>query len=120
MIQPLHGDDCDVFTDADHEMVEWADGKCRVVFSYSQVGKAISAHFACRQAGLRKVKTAINEFCEWAFYAYEWCRMIYAVVDTNSSRNVVKKCGFDYLTTRNGYDIYVRMGFDPNHGRVGS
>jgi hypothetical protein len=89
-------------------VVEWRESDCRVVFSYAQQGHAITAHFAAGKESLREVKTAINDFVEWAFYAYEWCRMVFAVIGIPSVERLVRKCGFVPLAQVGIYQVYWR------------
>lgn len=87
--------------------VEWEG---LVVFSYARRGNAIMAHFASGKDGLRFIKPAINDFVEWVFNEYEWCRMILANIDkTNQSVvRLVKKCGFDHVKYCKDTVIYGR------------
>lgn len=83
----------------------------RVVFSYARKGNAITAHFACNKSALRQLKPKINEFCQWIFDSYEWCEMIFALIEIHrkSVERLVKKCGFSYLTSSPEAVAYVRM-----------
>tara|TARA_R110000851_G_C12885232_1_gene546516 strand:- start:391 stop:672 length:282 start_codon:yes stop_codon:yes gene_type:complete len=87
--------------------VEWTK-KGRIVFSFAQRGKAIAGHFAADKKGLRHIKEAINDFCEWAFYTFEWCRMMLAMIQKPSVERIVRKCGFVFLGESTKAKIYMR------------
>jgi hypothetical protein len=108
MIKFCQGDDLGVPRIPECMVVEWAEGNNKVVFSYAQQGKGITAHFAAAKKSLREVKTAINDFCEWVFWAYPWCRMIFAVIGIKSVERLVQKCGFKFLTAKGPYQVYAR------------
>ena len=98
MIYALSGDNLGVCHDEDYRIVEWR-GNGRVVFAYAQKGKAMTAHFAAEKSALRQIKPAINEFCEWVFKEYPWCKMILANVGTKSVVRLINKCGFEHVIT---------------------
>lgn len=108
MIRHLSGDDLGVPRIPEAIVVEWVESDCRVVFSYARQGNGITAHFAAGKESLREVKTAINDFCEWALWAYDWCEMIFAIIGKESIERIVKKCGFKYLTPADQYQVYMR------------
>lgn len=109
MIRHLTGSDLGVPRIPEALVVEWAEGSHRVVFSYAKQGDGITAHFAAGKESLREVKSAIDDFVEWIFWAYEWCRMIFAVVAVSSVKRVVKKCGFSWVADSGPYQVYARM-----------
>lgn len=108
MICKLCGPDLGVAKIPEAMLVEWREGSGRVVFSYARQGNALSAHFACGKESLRMVKDAINDWCEWALWAYPWAEMIFAVIGIKSVERIVKKCGFEFLTEREGFRVFVR------------
>ena len=105
----LKGDDLGVYHDDNYQIVECLNG--HIVFSYAKKGKAMTAHIASDKIGLRYVKPAINSFCEWIFNVYDWCEMIFAVMDKElkSMTRIVKKCGFNYLTDNHEHTVYARL-----------
>lgn len=110
MIRSLTGSDLDVPRDENYLVCEWSDGRNRIVFSFCQKGdKAISAHIASGKRSLRKVKIAINEFCQWAFETMDWCSFIFALTDLSGIENVCKKCGFELLCERANIKALVRV-----------
>lgn len=88
--------------------VEWT-GEGRIIASYAERGNAISAHFASDKQGLRHIKSAINDFCQWIFNKYEWCTMVLAMIKKPSVERVVLKCGFSYLASQNDINVYMRV-----------
>lgn len=98
MIRFLTGPDLGIPRIPEALVVEWTEADARVVFSYAKQGEGITAHFACEKDSLREVKTAINDFAEWCWWAYPWCKMVFAVIGKPSIERIVQKCGFSYLT----------------------
>jgi hypothetical protein len=95
-----HGDLQGVVMSPNNIAVEW-DGPGRILFSFAQRGEAISIHFSSDKKGLRHIKEAINDFCDWIFYVCEWCEMILAFIknETKSVVRLVKKLGFFHVIT---------------------
>ncbi len=108
-MRALSGSDLGVTRDENYRVCEWAENGKRVVFSYARKGNGIAAHFACGKDSLRSVKTAINAFCDWAFWAYDWCRMIFAFIAVPSVERIVQKCGFHKLADVDKGVVYVRL-----------
>lgn len=108
MIEDFKGDDCGIARDENHALFQWVDGKYRVVFSITQRGRALVAHFACRKESLRQVKKAIQEFVEWCFEHYEWAQYVAAPIAKKSVCRIVEKCGFRKIADVPKGAIYVR------------
>jgi hypothetical protein len=108
VISHLTGSDLGVPRTSDYFVCEWREDDKRVVFSFSQKGNAMNAHFACGKESLRKVKTAIDDFCKWVFWGFPWCKMIFACTDRKSVERIVEKCGFEYLCQEDEGAVYVR------------
>ena len=106
--KPATGDLLGVAVSPRNMCVEW--NECgRVVFSFAKRGLAISGHFSADRKGSRNIKAAINDFCEWAFYAFEWCTMMMAMIQKPSVERLVLKCGFTHLASSEESEIYVRL-----------
>ena len=105
----LKGNDLGVYHDDNYRMVECYEG--HIVFSFAKKGNAMTAHLASDKIGLRNIKQAIDSFCQWLFKEYEWCKMIFAVINKNrkSVMRIVKKCDFDYLIDDNRHSVYARQ-----------
>lgn len=104
----LTGPDLGVTRDENYRVCEW-EGEGRVVCSYTQLGEAISAHFACDKKGLKNMKSAINDFCGWAFSLYPWCKMILAITDKASVGRLVQKCQFSHVGEFEHASVYARV-----------
>lgn len=74
----------------------------------------MTAHIASDKYGLRRVKEAINQFCDWLFRVYEWCEMIFAVTSKASVKRLAERCGFELVAKDKSNDIYVRY----RYGRI--
>jgi hypothetical protein len=85
-----------VIKNENYMVVEWL-GCLGVFFSFAKRGMAINAHIASNKDGLRKLSIAINEFCEWVFDTYEWCRDILAIVKKNSICKLIQRCEFKHI-----------------------
>ena len=95
-------------TSDNHINVEWV-GEGRVLFSMTQLGDALSCHFAADKAGLRWIKQAIEEFCSCAFSWFGWCKMIIAAINKPSVERIVRKCGFSRFGTSGNTLMYMRQ-----------
>ena len=109
MIRALSGDDLGVPRIPVALLVEWVEGGKRVVFSYARQGNGITIHLAAKRDSLYCLEAALNDFCEWLFWAYEWCEMIFGIIGRKSLERLAMKCGFVWLTRTPDYEIYVRM-----------
>lgn len=94
-------------------VVRWqGDNESKILFSFAKRGNAISAHFASDKKGLRYLKEAIDDFCNWAFFVFSWCTMVLAFVNKPSVGRLITKCGFNEIATHKQSIIYMRA----NHG----
>jgi hypothetical protein len=109
LFEPYSGDLIGLPTSENHLVFRWAEPGCKVLFSITQHGKSASCHFASDKRGLRHLKRAFNEFCEFVFDQYEWCKMIIAKIDRKSVCKLVEKCGFALVLERSNKYIYVRV-----------
>lgn len=95
-----------IASDENHVVVRWSEAP--VFFSFAQKGGAISAHFSSERGALRVLRKAIECFCRWAFLSMPWCEMIMACVTRASVKRLLPSCGFEYLKSLKGLDVYVR------------
>lgn len=107
MIRMLSGSDLGVPRIPEAWVLEWAEQEKRVVFSFTQKGGAMEAHFAAGKESLRSVKDAISDFCEWVFWAYPACEAILAPIGRKSIERIVKKCRFIFLCECGPYQVYM-------------
>lgn len=104
---PAIGDLRGLPTDQNHINVKWASGD--VWFSYSRRGEAISMHFSAGKSWRRQIRLAANQFCEWIFLMYPWCRMILAIIGPKSVVKLASSCGFLFVASRNGRTYMARV-----------
>lgn len=102
------GDLIGLATDANHVVFRWIESDCKILFSVARVGKGCSCHFASDKNGLRHIKQAINEFCEFLFRKFKWCNMILAKVEKNSVERLIRKCGFAKVGALDNVTAYMR------------
>lgn len=91
-----------------HMIFRWRHPDCKVLFSVTQMGEAVSCHFASCPKGLRHLKKAIDEWCQFVFQALDWCTMVIAQVVKPSVGRLIEKCGFSQVAEVDGLMIYTR------------
>lgn len=104
---PYCGPTGDLLTNENHLVFQYQDCP-EILFSVSRRGNAASAHFSCGKSGLRHLKQAINDFCNWVFWLFDWCEMILAQVKKESVGRLIQKCGFDMVAKVKGITVYAR------------
>lgn len=93
---------------SDENHLNFAWNKGQVFFSSARRGDGLSCHFSARKANLRQIKQAINEFVEFAFFLFPWCKMIMAVVPISGSvSRLIIKLGFE-LVSANDVALYIK------------
>lgn len=92
----------------DHLVYRWVRDDCKVLFSVTRLGDAVSCHFASDKAGLRHIKKAIDEWCQFVFETLNWCTMVIAQIVKPSVARLVEKCGFNPVGEVDGILIYAR------------
>lgn len=107
MFKLAEGDLLGLPTNENHINVEWEER--RVLFSMTRRGDALSCHFTSDKDGLRHIKSAIHDFCNWAFSIFKWCKMIIALIKKPSVARLVSKCGFSHIGNNDSAAIYVRV-----------
>ncbi len=90
-----------------YHVVKWP-GPGKIFGSYVRRGEALTVHFSSDKKGLRHIKQAINDFCEWAFHMFEWCKMIIALIEKPSVIRLVEKCGFKKVAVFKKGSAYAR------------
>ena len=106
---PYSGDDYQgLGYDENHEVYQWL-GPGKILFSATRKGNAISAHFSSNKQGLRSVKIAINEFSQFIFDVFDWCKMIMGIIDAPSVGRIVEKCGYIHSVNidKTGSKVYL-------------
>ena len=93
-------------TDENHLNYKWNRPDCKILFSASRKGNAMSCHLASDKRGLRKLRIAFSEFIDFIFSNFKWCTMILAKIIPNSLKRFSEKVGFTYLISTPEYDVY--------------
>ena len=106
--KPYSGDLIGLPTSDNHLSFRWIEPSCKILFSVCRQGNAASCHLATDKKGLRKLKQAINEYCDFVFWLFDWCKMIIGKVEKDSIGRILKKCSFKLLGNSGKVTIYVR------------
>jgi len=80
-------------TSKTHKNFRWAEPDCKILASVTQVGNAVSSHFASDKKGLRKLKEAIKDFESFCF-GFLGAKMIIAKIKKPSVERLMQRCGF--------------------------
>jgi len=87
---------------------KWINPDCNILFSVTRQGNAASVHFASDEAGRYKLKEAVEDWCEFCFWLFDWCTIIVGVIKRHSVCKLAEKCGFTYLMPLGDKLVYVR------------
>ena len=101
------GDTGDLLTSETFYNFIWLEPNCKILFSVTQQGKDANCHFCSDKAGLRKLEQAINEWCEFCFNLFPWCKMIIGIIEKSSIRKLAEKCGFQCIISFCNNDKFV-------------
>lgn len=96
-------------TDINHLNFRWLGKGCNIMFSVARQGNAASCHFSSDRKGLRKLKQAINEWCEFVFWMFDWCEMIIGKVEKENISKLLKECDFKLCGKADNVLAYVRL-----------
>lgn len=107
--QPYSGDLIGLPTSDAHVVFKWSNPDCKILFSASRQGNAMSLHFASDKPGLRNVKSAIESFVIFIFDKYPWCEMVLAKVQLPSVGRLIIKLGFELLTKTQYCSVYIKL-----------
>ena len=105
--KPYAGDLIDLPTSDNHLNFRWLEPDCKVLFSVCRQGNGASCHFASDKKGIFKIKRAINEFCDFVFWMFDWCEIIIAKVELKKVEAIIKRCGFKKIIDSD-INIYTR------------
>jgi hypothetical protein len=105
---PYYGDTGKLPTNENHFNCRWNVPGVKVLFSMTRRGNAVVCHFASDKKGRRKLKQAINDFCESVFERCEWCEMIIGPIKKDSIKRLSKKCGFKSAGTKDNISLMIR------------
>ena len=105
---PYDGDLMGLCVTENHLVFRW-HGPGKVLFSVSRRGHSASCHFASNKSGLKYLKKAIDEFVQFVFWLFDWCRMVLAQVDRPSVGRLIEKVGFEPIADCEEGTIYMRV-----------
>jgi len=104
---PYAGDLIGLPTSDNHLNFRWLEPDCKVLFSVCRQGNGASCHFASDRKGVFRIKRAMNEFCEFVFWLFDWCEMIIAKVTLKKVGVIIERCGFKKIIDGN-IAVYIR------------
>ena len=105
---PYAGNTGELRTSENHVNFRWLDNNCHILFSMTVQGKAVVCHFTSNKAGLRKLKQAINEWCEFCFWLLDDCKMIIGIIEKASVFRLAKNCGFKCVASFDDKRICIK------------
>jgi len=108
LFDPYIGGTGDLLTSDKHLNFRWNNPDCNIIFSVTKQGKAAVSHFISDKSGLRKLEQAINDWCKFCFFLFEWCEMIIGVIERNSVSKLAERCGFRLVASFGNKKVYVR------------
>lgn len=91
-----------------HLVYRWNHPCCKVLFSVTRLGEAVSCHFSSCPKGVRHLKEAIDEWCQFVFQTLEWCTMVIAQVVKPSVARLIEKRGFKPVGKVDDIMVYAR------------
>jgi hypothetical protein len=86
----------------------WAEPDCTVIYSVTRQGNGATSHFTSDKRGLRKLEQALNEWCEFCFWLFDWCEMVIAKIDKSSIKKLAERCGFEHVKSQGNRSLYIR------------
>jgi len=76
--------------------------------SITQQGNAAVCHFYSDKRGLKYLKQAVSEWCEYVFKTCDWCKMMLGVVEKPSVEKLMKSCGFRKVAYTKNKALYMK------------
>ena len=68
----------------------------------------MSCHLASDRSGVKLLKQAVNEFADFLFDEFPWCKMIFAKPNKSSLERLLLKTGFKKVYTFDDCEVYAR------------
>jgi hypothetical protein len=87
---------------------KWREPGSNVIFSVTRQGNGATSHFTSDRRSLRKMQQALNEWCEFCFWLFDWCEMVIAKIDKPSIRRLAEQCGFEHVVSQGNKSLYIR------------
>lgn len=103
-----NGDLMDLPVNENHLVFRWDHPECKILFSGTQQGNAISAHLASDKRGLRYLKEAIHDWSTFCFWLFDSCDTVIAKITKPSIERVAKKCGYKFLVNIKDTNVYIK------------
>lgn len=91
-----------------HLVFRWTNHDCKILFSCAEKQDGLSCHFASDKKGLRLLKKAINEWCDFVFSSTDYTKIL-AVTGKESINRLIKKCGFIEVIKGDSAWLYWRV-----------
>ena len=91
--------------DDDHLFFSW---KGKVFFSATRRGGFLDCHVAAKGVNKLLLREAINQFCQFAFSTYAWCKAVTACVKLKSVKNLCLNCGFVKVMDLNECEVMMK------------
>ena len=79
-----------------------------VFFSATMRGDTMDCHIGAQGRNKRFLRVAVNQFCEFIFTNYAWCRKIAACVKLESVKNLCLNCGFVKIGDYKNYEVFAK------------
>jgi len=105
---PYTGDLMELPTNKNHLNFKWVNKNCDILFSATRQGDGMSCHFATDGKGMEYIHEALNDFVEFIFRNFDWCKMILGKITNEKIKSVALKCGFMWALNTKNYTLYVR------------
>jgi len=106
MFYLYEGNTRDLPTDKNHLNFRWSEAD--ILFSMTRKGNAALIHFTAHGKAVRRLKKAINEFCQRIFDSCKWCEMIIGQIQKDSVVRLALKLGFIKIAEKNNIKIMMR------------
>lgn len=97
-------------TNKNHLVFRWLLSNTLILFSITRRGNGVVCHLYSDKRGLRYLKQAILEWCNYVFKNCDWCKMIIAIPELASIKRLLICCGFTKIITIKNRSIYIMEG----------
>ena len=105
---PYYGLTYNLRTNENYVNFRWIGEKCLVLFSITKQGSGAVCHLYSDKNGLRYLKQALSEWCEYVFKYCNWCKMVIGIIEKPSIERLAKSCGFEKIAVINNKFIYTK------------
>lgn len=109
MLIPYSGELNGLYVTDTHLVYRWDNDSCKVLFSMTRHGNAMSCHFYSDKIGLRKLREAFEDATNFIKKNFKWCEMILANIALKSVERLVKKLLFVHVANSNESRVYMKV-----------